>query len=149
MSNKGKLLPYTLLVIISIVSVAVAAAVIASWSIKFSWTVIEPQSSNLTCYTLDGSILRVIDWGTLEQGKTYTYSFIVKNTGDVGLSLHLNKPNNIWVSGNYGELSWDRENYVLNPRENVTATLSWYISSTAPTGTYTEELTIGIDGYPP
>ncbi len=149
MDNKGRLLPYIFLVIIFVASVAVTAAVIASWSIRFSWTVIEPQSSNLTCYALDGSILRVIDWGTLEQGKNYTYSFIVKNTGDVSLRLHLNKPNDIWVGGSWGELSWDHENYILDPGENTTVTLSWHISSTAPTGTYTERLTIGIEGYPP
>lgn len=137
-----------LLIFVVLAVLAVMAEALASWTINFSWTVVPPKESDLKCYDLSGSLLTEINWGELEQGKTYTYSFIVKNTGSTKLKLHLNKPHSSWTEGSEGTLSWDREGYVLNPGESVTATLSWYISSIAQTGTHSG-LTIGIEGYPP
>jgi hypothetical protein len=135
-----------ILLAVAISAVGVVAAIV-SWSIKFSWRVIPPQTSSLVCYENDNStLLRAIDWGVLEQGKTYTYSFTVKNNGTTTLTLHLNIPNDAWTKGSWGSLSWDREGYTLNAGEAVKATLTWQISSTAPTGTYTEALTIGVEG---
>ncbi|MEM1515860.1 MAG: hypothetical protein QXH24_07455 [Candidatus Bathyarchaeia archaeon] len=145
-----KLIKAIIIIILFFALIAGIAVAIVSWSIKFTWTVIPPQTSSLVCYEIDGTtILRTINWGTLEQGKTYTYSFIIKNNGTTTLTLHLNKPNNAWVAGDWGYLSWDKEGYVLNPGETVTATLTWQISSTAPTGSYSSDTTgvwIGIEG---
>ena len=142
-----RLTKHVLILILLVAVISVAGAAVASWSIKFSWTVVPPKTSSLVCYELDGkTLLGTINWGELEQGKTYTYSFIVKNNGTTALTLHLNIPNDAWVSGSYGHLSWDREGYSLSPGATVTATLTWEISSIAPTGTHTEELTIGIEG---
>jgi len=138
------------LLILVLVLGAVFAAVLASWTLSFSWSVIPPQTSELKVYDTDGvTEIQSINWGSLEQGKTYTKQIIVKNTGNTVLRLHLNKPNHAWVSGSWGSLTWDKEGYILNPGESVTATLSWSISSTAPTGTYTSQSTgiyIGIEG---
>jgi hypothetical protein len=145
-----KLTKTTILLIILIIYAIGITSALVSWSLKFTWTVIPPQTSSLVCYELDGTtILRNINWGTLEQGKTYNYSFIVKNNGTTTLTLHLNKPNSAWVAGSWGYLSWDREGYVLNPGNSIKATLTWQISSTAPTGSFTSDgqfCTIGIEG---
>lgn len=135
-----------ILVAVAISVIGIVAATV-SWSIKFSWTVVEPRTSSLACYETDGStLLRTINWGVLEQGKTYNYSFIVKNNGTTTLTLHLNIPNHAWVAGSWGTLSWDREGYSLSAGATVTAILTWRISSTALTGAYTEAITIGIEG---
>lgn len=92
------------------------------------------------------TLLRTVDWGVLEQGKSYTYDFIVKNNGTTTLTLLLNIPNNAWTVGSYGTLSWNREDYSLSGGDTVMATFTWQISSTAATGSYTEALIIGVDG---
>ena len=86
-----------------------------------------------------------LDFGDVEQGKTYTKQVIVKNNGTVTLTLHLNVPNNACGKGDYEQISWDRENYVLNSDENVTVTITLYIPSVAPTGK-TCGVNIGIEG---
>lgn len=149
-SNWRIIILVVVLIAFSMAAGVVIAKVLASWTLEFRWRVIPPQTSELKVYDVDGvTELRTIDWGDLEQGKTYTRQIIIKNTGNTVLKLHLNKPNHIWVSGNWGTLDWDREGYVLNPGESVTATLTWRISSAAPLGSYNSQGTsvyIGIEG---
>ncbi len=110
-----------------------ASAAIESWVISITGWVDEP-TSELRCYTTSGEHhLHSIDWGRMVPGKSYTYNFIVKNEGDITLTLQLYVPTNAWTTGAYGHVSWDREGYSLSGGSSITATLTWQISSISPT----------------
>jgi len=135
-----------LLVLLSCAIIAVAATAVVSWTFQIKGTVIAPKTSNLTVYDSDGTtVLREIDWGEMEQGKTYTHTIWVKNTGTTSLKLHLNRPSSAWTEGSWGTFFWDLEGYVLPPGESVKGTLTWAISSIAPLGP-TGTIYIGIEG---
>jgi hypothetical protein len=122
------------------------AAAAISWTLQISGTIISPKTSSLIVYDSDGTTeLRSLDWGQMEQGKTYLHSIIVKNTGNTKLTLHLNLPNDAWTTGDWGKVSWDLEDSVLDPGQDIHGTLTWAISSTAPLGS-TGAINIGIEG---
>jgi len=111
-----------------------------------SWTIVEQGTSSLVVYDTDGTtVIRSIDWGEVERGKSYTRQVIIENNGTVPLKLHLNVPTHACGAGNYGQISWDKENYVLNPGERVTATITLTVPSIAPVGHHCS-VDIGIEG---
>ena len=138
-------------IVLLVVACALTAAVIyaivtASWTLHVTWKVIEQKTGSLVVYDVDGkTILRSIDFGEVERGKTYTKQVIVVNNGTVALKLHLHVPNTACGSGDWGKLSWDREGYVLEPGKNVTATITLHVPSVAPVGTSCG-VDVGIEG---
>lgn len=133
-----------LIAILIIASVGVAYAAV-SWSITLEGEVIEPQSSDLKVTYENGTEVHTLDFGQMEQGKTYYENVIVCNTGNSSLELSLILPNHADYVGSNAWVRWNREDYVLSAGDNVTATIEWEISSTCDTGSIGGS-SIGIEG---
>lgn len=73
-----------------------------------------------------------IDWGNLSPGSTTTVTVYIKNEGSVALDLSMSTDNwNPSSASNYLSLSWNKEGYVLDPGEVVSATFTLTVSSSA------------------
>jgi len=140
---------FSIAFILAIILLAVSvgyAVITTSWTIHVSWKIIERKTGSLVIYDSDGkTILHSINFGEVERGKTYVKQIIIKNNGTVALKLHLRVPNQACGQGAYGQISWDKEGYILKPGESITATIKLFIPSTAPVGE-TCEIDIGIEG---
>ena len=76
------------------------------------------------------NVVSSIDWGALEPGATIDKTIYVKNEGSVALTLSMSTDNwNPSSASSYMTLSWNRENYVLNPGSVVSAVLTLSVSS--------------------
>lgn len=71
-----------------------------------------------------------INWGELQPGVAKNVTIYVKNEGSVKMKLSMTASN--WSptqASSYMTLSWNRENYVLNPGSVVSAVLTLSVSS--------------------
>ena len=74
--------------------------------------------------------LTSIDWGTVSPGDTDTRTIYVKNTGNGPISLTMTKINwNPSTADGPIVITWDIENWWLNPDDIFTATLTLSVSS--------------------
>ncbi|RLC33575.1 hypothetical protein DRH14_04645 [Candidatus Shapirobacteria bacterium] len=117
--------------IASLVS-AVLAAVSLLYEMPMTATVTETASLNLY---VDGSAWTngtVIDWGTVEAGKTYTKSLDIKNTGNVAVQVW------ITVEGlpTGWSLSYDQQNSIVQPGSWLNGTLTLTVPEGAASTTY-------------
>ena len=61
-----------------------------------------------------------IEWGALDPGETMEVTIYIQNEGSIAVVLTLTTDNwNPASASNYITLSWNRENYVLNPGGSV------------------------------
>jgi uncharacterized membrane protein len=112
------------------------AAIIIGYVAAATFVYMHPNTATVTqitlTRTLDGTVLadgEVIDWGTVEPGKTYTYSLAVTNTGnvDVNVTLTHNAPSD-W------QLNWAGNKTILSPAQSVYGDLVLTVSSSATPG---------------
>jgi hypothetical protein len=82
--------------------------------------------------------------GTLNPGGTATQTVYVKNTGTVPETLSMTLSNwNPTIASSSLTLSWDRQNYLLNPGQSIQATLTLTVaSSTGSLTTFSCDVTI-------
>jgi len=132
---KLKLTQRVLLVLLCCAIASAAAAAAVSWTLQMSGTIISPHSNELivTDATTTNEV-HSIDWGEMEVGHTYTRYVYVRNTGDTSLTLHLVLSSNSLIDGGYGQISWDKEGYVLGSGDSVQVEIEWSIFATGPTG---------------
>jgi len=70
-----------------------------------------------------------INWGELQPGVSKNFTIYVKNEGSVKMKLSMTASNwNPAQASSYMTLSWNRENYVLNPGSVVSAVLTLSVS---------------------
>lgn len=87
--------------------------------------------------------LTSINWGEVTPGQSYQRTIYVKNLGNVKVKLNMNVGN--WTpssASNYLTLTWNRENYDLNIGESIGATLTLTVSSNAPAGSFSFDISI-------
>ncbi len=71
-----------------------------------------------------------IDWGALEPGVTVDKAIYIKNEGSLNVLLGMATDNwNPASASSYISLSWNRENYELDPGSVINAVLSLSVSS--------------------
>lgn len=116
-----------------ILTLTTLAALNSSQSIDFSGSI---TTVNVELYS-DASCTQpcnTINVGAITPGDTFTQKVYVKNTGTVPETLSLSTNN--WsptTASNYMTLSWNRENYVLNPGLTVEAILTLEVESNTNT----------------
>jgi hypothetical protein len=74
--------------------------------------------------------LSSVTWGTLNPGDTATVTIYLRNEGNVALALSISAGN--WTpSGaqNYFTFSWNRDGYVMQPSDVISAVLTLQVSS--------------------
>ena len=73
--------------------------------------------------------LTSINWGSISPGDTVTRTIYVKNTGNSVISLTMTKTNwNPSAANGPIAITWDIENWWLNPDDQFTATLTLSVS---------------------
>lgn len=71
-----------------------------------------------------------INVGTLNPGSTFTKTIYIKNTGTLPETLTMTTNNwNPTTAGNYLDLSWNRQNYILNSGATCEATLTLTVAT--------------------
>jgi len=71
-----------------------------------------------------------IDWGALEPGVTVDKTIYIKNEGSLNVVLGMTTDNwNPASASSYISLSWNRQNYELNPGSVIQAVLTLSVSS--------------------
>jgi hypothetical protein len=88
-----------------------------------------------------------ISWGTISPGSSATSTIYVKNTGTVPMTLTMTTTG--WNPTNANgpiALSWNRESYVLNANQSISAVLTLTVSSSINSSITTFNVNIVITG---
>ena len=123
------------------VSLLVAGPAIAVYVISLSNSGTINATPNLAI-TKDGNTLTSINWGARDPDTVASYSFDLRNTGNVPVTLSMNTT--AMSPANFATVTWNREGASLAPGATVTCTVIMTISEQAPAGPFS--YTINISG---
>jgi hypothetical protein len=146
---KGLPMPFFLSIamIVLLLSLTTLGLLTISRTVSSSGTILTPDVS-IGVYS-DSQCTRSltsISWGSISPGTNVSRTFYVKNTGNVPLTLTMNSSD--WspaVASESMSLEWNRQNYVLNAGQSVSAELRLVVNSNT-TGVTTFTVNIVISG---
>jgi hypothetical protein len=141
--------------------IAIAAAIILSFIIMAAGTYAVllvsrtvPSTGRITTINVGvygdsaaTQALTSIDWGNLTAGTSTTYSFYIKNPGNIRETLSMSTSG--WTpatASQYITITWDRTNTALNPNEVIMATLTLTVNASIDTSITTFSNNITITG---
>jgi archaellum component FlaG (FlaF/FlaG flagellin family) len=124
--RSGKIITVVIALILTgtVLAISTSGLLSASQSVPYNGTI---SAVNLAIYS-DSSLTQnctSLSTGAVNPGGTATQTIYIKNTGTIPETLTMTVNN--WNPANASSsltLSWDRQNYVLNPGQSIQGTLT-------------------------
>jgi hypothetical protein len=121
--------------ILAIVAGSIISVALVSTAIVFSGNGNKPgniKTVDFRVYWDRGctNLTSTLNWGTMEPNTTKNFTVYVKNTGTIPERLSMRTSNwNPTTAQKYVTLTWNREDTILDPASNITATFTLRVLS--------------------